>query len=259
MRVDVFDTPAEIGERLADEIMAGMRDAGAAGRAYLLGCPTGRSPMPVYAALGARLAAEPMDLSHLVIVLMDEFVLPAGNGFAWADPAAHYSCRGFAGRDILPRLNAGLPAAWRLRPDQVWAPDPVAPDGDYDRRIAAAGGIDLFILASGGSDGHVAFNPPGSAADSVTRVVALAEATRRDNLGTFPQFRDIAEVPRHGATVGIATMATLTRAARMVLWGANKREAYARISAATGYDPAWPATMLALCPDAALLADHAAS
>src|SRR5215469_17575484 len=49
-----------------------------------------------------------------------------------------------------------------IAPDRIWFPDPKSPS-DYDGRIENAGGIDFFILASGASDGHVAFNPQGSA------------------------------------------------------------------------------------------------
>ncbi len=64
-------------------------------------------------------------------------------------------------RIAIPQILAPLEAAGGASP-QLWYADPADPAA-YDRRIAAAGGIDLFLLASGASDGHVAFNPPGSA------------------------------------------------------------------------------------------------
>ena len=86
----------------------------------------------------------------------------------------------------------------------------------------------------------------------------LAEQTRRDNLATFPDFPDLDAVPRHGLTVGIATIAA-ARASAMVVWGADKRQAFRHLSQATTYDPHWPATVWTTCPDATLYADHAAS
>jgi glucosamine-6-phosphate deaminase len=59
-------------------------------------------------------------------------------------------------------------------------------------------------------------------------------------------------------TVGIATIAA-ARASGMVVWGAGKRRAFQDLSAATTYDPAWPATVWAACPDATLFADRAAA
>jgi glucosamine-6-phosphate deaminase len=259
VRVEILDDAAAIGEALAADIIARLKAATAAGRGLVLGCPTGRSPRPVYQALGHRLQQAPLDLRRLTLVMMDEFIASSPGGFAWIDDRAHNSCRRYARDEIAAPLNAGLPPEWRLPEDQIWFPDPSAPDGAYDERIASAGGIDLFILASGAGDGHVAFNPPGSPADSRTRTVALAEQTRRDNLASFPDFPGLEAVPYHGVTVGIATIARLSRAATMVLWGPGKRTAFSRIAGASGYDPSWPATVLSICSESVLLADRAAS
>src|SRR5262249_14275166 len=129
----------------------------------------------------------------------------------------------------------------------------------YDERIRAYGGIDLFILASGASDGHIAFNPPGSPRNSITRVVELGEATRRDNLVTFPDFPGLHAVPTHGISVGISTIADLSKEVMMVLHGPDKAHAYQRLCAATDYDPDWPATIVVACRNPRILADHAAT
>jgi glucosamine-6-phosphate deaminase len=125
---------------------------------------------------------------------------------------------------------------------EVWFPDPKDPAA-YDRRIAEAGGIDFFLLASGASDGHVAFNQPGAPRDSRTRVVPLSEATRRDNLKTSPSFGSLENVPSRGVTVGIATIAA-AREAVMVVWGESKRLTLTRMRAADRYDSSWPATVI---------------
>jgi len=219
--VHIFDTPRALGDAVAADIAARMTGH------FLLGCPGGRSPKPVYAAL----ARMDLDLSGLIIVMMDDY-LTGGNGvLTHVDADAHYSCRRFARDDIQGVLNAGRPKAMQIPDAQVWFPDPANPAA-YDRRIAAAGGIDYFLLASGASDGHVAFNPAGSDAHSRTRIVDLTEDTRRDNLATFPDFPNLDAVPRHGVTVGIATIAA-ARASGMVVWGAGKRRAFAHLSAAT--------------------------
>ena len=76
----------------------------------------------------------------------------------------------------------------------------------------------MFILASGASDGHIAFNPSGSDRTSRSRIVPLAEATRLDNMATFPDFTAIDEVPLFGVTVGIDTIAGESKAATMIVW-----------------------------------------
>jgi glucosamine-6-phosphate deaminase len=163
--------------------------------------------------------------------MMDEYVPSAG------EP---WSCHGFVKRHM----------PWNA---EVWFPDPNDPAA-YDRRIAEAGGIDFFLLASGASDGHVAFNQPGAARDCLTRVVPLSEATRRDNLATSPTFGTLENVPPQGVTVGIATIAG-AREAVMVVWGESKRLTLQRILAAEGYDSSWPATVIHEIPIREIVCD----
>jgi glucosamine-6-phosphate deaminase len=156
--------------------------------------------------------------------------------------SAHYSCRGFAEREI--------------RGGDLWLPDTDEPHA-YDDRIEAAGGIDLFLVASGASDGHVAMLGPGAPRDGRTSVVALAETTRSDNLATFPEFRSIDEVPRHGVSVGLATIAA-ARALRLVLHGPDKREATTRLLGLDRFDPSWPASIVHDHADARIYVDRGA-
>lgn len=245
-----FPDPEALGEALAQDIATRLT---AKPGAFLLGCPGGRSPRPVYATLALLAAQQNLDLSRLILVMMDDYLTQA---MTHVPESVHYSCRRFARLEIQAVLNAKLPPAHRIPDANVWFPDPAAPAA-YDTRIALAGGIDLFLLASGAGDGHVAFNPPGSPASSRSRIVPLAEQTRRDNLATFPDFASLAEVPAHGVTVGIATIAE-ARASAMILWGPDKRKAFQHL-AGEAYDAAWPATVWALCPDATLYADRSAA
>ncbi|MGD9479216.1 6-phosphogluconolactonase [Shinella sp. G-2] len=257
MKTTIHDTPEAIGDHLAGRILTETRAANAAGRAYVLGCPGGRSPMPVYEALERQLAAAPVDCSRLVIAMMDEYLLSDGDGLIPPPASAHYSCRGFGEREIVGRINRALPENLRMPVENFRMPTIVEPEA-YDAELAALGGIDLFLLASGAGDGHIAFNPPGSARDSRSRIVALAEQTRRDNLATFPDFAGIEEVPAHGITIGIGSIAALSKAVAMIVWGDGKREAFRRLSSADSYDPRWPATILAECRNGELHADAAA-
>lgn len=253
----VFADPSSLGRALAAEIADGIDRAARAGRAYLLGCPGGRSPLSTYEALAAEVATRSLDLRHLVIVMMDDYVVADG-GPRRVDPDLPWSCLRFGRVEIAGRLTAAAAPGRGVAPDRLWVPDPADP-GAYDDRIAAAGGIDLFVLASGASDGHVAFNPAGTAAGTRTRVVELAETTRRDNLVTFPEFRGLEEVPRHGVTVGVATIRDHSRRAVLVAHGADKAEAVRRLAAAEAYDPSWPATVVSDCANPALYVDRAAA
>ena len=201
-----FDDADELGRALAAEIVAA--------RPTLLGCPGGRSLLTTYRHLPA--------LPGTTIVMMDEY-LPV------PPTTAHYSCAGFAERE-LPSVG------------EVWLPDPNDPPR-YDDRIAAAGGIDIFLLASGASDGHVAMLGPGSPRDGRTSVVPLAESTRRDNLATFPEFESLGEVPTQGISVGLATIAD-ARTLRLVVHGDDKRAAIERLLSYDRFEPEWPASIV---------------
>ncbi len=247
----VFPSRQSLGIVLAERIIEGITAARRNRRPFLLGCPGGRSHLPTYRGLKTVAAQQRVDLSPLVIVMMDDYVIPRGNRFEHVPFDAHYSCRRFAHQEIAAPLG-DLPGA--PGPDRIWMPDPGDPSA-HDRLIARAGGIDLFLLASGASDGHIAFNPPGSSRDSTTRIVELSEQTRTDNLSTFPQFRSLAEVPIHGVTVGIGTIADRSRSAVMVCLGAEKRLTVQRIATASTYDPSWPATIVTEIADAELWVD----
>jgi glucosamine-6-phosphate deaminase len=189
--------------------------------------------------------------------MMDEYLVPGAGGLVYASAGEPWSCHHFARVEIASRLNGGLPAAHRLRPESIWFPDPHDPAA-YDARIASEGGIDFFILASGASDGHVAFNPPGSVRESRTRIIPLSEETRRDNLQTFPAFGTLEAVPGHGISVGIDTIASAKEAA-MVVWGTGKRLTLTRMLRANRYDPDWPATVIHECAVREILSDEEAA
>lgn len=266
MRVEptVFAGPEAVGRALA-ALIADALAASPPGQPFLLGCPSGRSPRSTYLALADEVAARDLDLGNLVIVMMDEYVEPDGTdrdgtrAMRRVRPSAPHSCAGFGQREIADRLNASAGPGRRILPGHLWVPDPADPAA-YDRKIADNGGIDLFILASGASDGHVAFNPPGTDRDSGTRVVRLAEQTRRDNLQTFPSFgRDIDRVPRYGVTVGVGTIRQHSKQVVMVAHGHFKAQTVRRVANADRYQPDWPATMLADCARPSLYVDKAAA
>ena len=252
----VFDTAEAVGRYAADVILARWDAALAARGVATLGCPAGRSPMTTYEALAARAGSRGLDGGRIHLLMMDDYLERAAGGWRACPVEAHYSCARFGETHIRRALNQGL--AQPIPAANLHGPDPDRPL-DYETTIGALGGVDVFLLASGASDGHVAFNPPGSDPDGKSRVAALAEATRADNLATFPAFASLDEVPRHGVSVSLGTISTLAHEAILVLTGAHKREAARRVLTATGFDPAWPATIVHRCRQAQLWLDRAAS
>lgn len=255
VRPEVFADPVQLG-RAAAEVVAD-RIARSPGR-FLLGCPGGRSPHSTYQALATVAAERELDLSEVTIVMMDDYLTETADGLRREDPRALHSCERFAREEIVRPINEALPPEHRLTEDAIWLPEPSDPAA-YDAKIAAAGGVDLFILASGASDGHIAFNPPGAARDSRTRVVELLDSTRRDNLATFPSFGgDLDNVPRHGVTVGIETIAANSKSVLLLVHGADKGRAAKRLLSAERYEAEWPATILTECREPSFFLDRAA-
>lgn len=256
--VQILPTADDVGRHAATEIADALADAVRRGNGFVLGCPSGRSPEPVLTELAREVTERGLDLGGLRVVMMDDYVLPHGDRFFAVDAKAAHSCRAFARERIFESLNRAAAPGRGMAAGHLLFADPADPDA-FEDVIDALGGIDVFLLATGARDGHVAFNPPGSARDSRTRIIELAETTRLDNLATFPSLGTLDRVPRHGLTVGIATIAGHSRRALMVAHGADKAVSVERLSRATGYDPDWPATILAECADPFLVVDSAAA
>ncbi|MYA15104.1 MAG: glucosamine-6-phosphate deaminase, partial [Acidimicrobiaceae bacterium] len=166
-------------------------------------------------------------------------------------------------------LGPGDPCAFRsvvhrqltrhvdLHSDAVHGPEPGAADlvagcARYEQVVRDAK-VGLQLLGIG-SNGHIAFNEPGSPLDSTTRVVALSDKTRADNARFFPEGQP---VPAQAITQGIAT---ISAAARLVLLacGAHKAPAVAR--AVEGPVTAEvPASAIQLHPDVTVVLDPGAS
>ena len=251
----VFTSAEAIAEELAPQLLERIESARNERRRFLLGCPTGRTPQPVYSAMARQLAATQQDISNLVIVLMDEYLVPDGQRFKYADAKNAWTCHHFARARMADRWNEVLPQTHHLRQESIWFPDPDDP-ASYDAKIGDEGGIDFFMLASGATDGHVAFNPPGSPRDSRTRIIELPDTTRRDNLRTFPEFGSLSAVPTHGISVGIATI-TAAKEAAMLLWGKSKLHSLRRITETSRYESDWPATVIHECAGGRILSDAA--
>ena len=88
---------------------------------------------------------------------------------------------------------------------------------EYERKILAAGGIDIQILGIGRT-GHIGFNEPGSGIDSRTRMVALDRLTRRD---AARDFRGEENVPAYAITMGVGTILQAKELA-LLAWGESK-------------------------------------
>ena len=172
----------------------------------VLGVATGTSPTELYRALTV-LRADGLVTDRLTLVALDEYVV-----LAVGDPRSYLAYV----RDRIAR-PLGVPAQRVLVPVGAGPLDAAR----YDDRIAGLGGVGLQIVGIG-RNGHIGFNEPGSAFDSRSRVVTLADSTRAANAAHFDG--RIEAVPTHAITQGIGTILDARRIV-LVAQGAAKADA----------------------------------
>lgn len=208
----------------------------------VLGLATGSTPLSTYAALASAVRNQRLDVSQVRSFALDEYL--------GVPPQHPQSYRSVITSEVVVPLG--------LTPSLVKTPRGTGPDveraGDeYEHAILAAGGIDVQILGIG-TNGHVAFNEPGSSLGSTTRLKALAAQTRADNARFFDS---VSDVPTHCITQGLGT---IQRARHLILlaFGASKAPAVA--AALEGpVSASVPGSIVQLHPRATVIVDEEAA
>ena len=203
--------------------------------------PTGTTPLGMYRRLVAMHEREGLSFARATFFNLDEYL-----GLPPDHPASYhvYMQKNFYGRvDVDPE---------RVHLPDGFAPDPEAECERYEREIRAAGGVNLCVLGIG-RNGHIGFNEPGASFDSRTRVVRLAETTRRVNAADFEGER----APERAISVGMRTISD-SREVLLLASGANKARA---VGAAVGGEVSEevPASALRRHPNVAFLLDRNAA
>jgi glucosamine-6-phosphate isomerase len=180
---------------------------------FILGLPTGSSPLGTYKHLIELNKSGKISFKNVVTFNMDEYVnLPEDHpesyhSFMWNNFFKHI--------DINPNnVNILNGNAKNLQ----------AECENYENKIKAAGGIDLF-LGGIGPDGHIAFNEPGSSLSSRTRIKTLTTDTIIANSRFFDN--DINKVPKTALTVGVGTVMD-AKEVLILVNGYNKARALAQ-------------------------------
>ncbi len=207
----------------------------------VLGLATGSTPIGTYARLVEQYEQGDLDFSGVTTVNLDEY-----KGLNRENDQSYYY---FMHDHLFSKVNIDL--------KRTFLPDGMEPDAqkacqDYDRVIAAAGGVDIQLLGLG-HNGHVGFNEPGEVFKAQTHCVDLTESTIAANKRFFASEE---EVPRQAYTMGIKTIMQAKKIL-MVVSGADKagivKEAF--FGAIT---PKVQASVLQLHKDVILVADEAA-
>lgn len=235
----IIAAPRELADRAADAV----EELVAARPGAVLGLATGSSPLRVYDELVRRHREGRLSFARARAFTLDEYV---------GLPRTHPQLYRNVVRDEIESRVDFAPGAVR-GPDGNTG-DHAAACAAYEEAITAAGGVDLQILGIG-TDGHVAFNEPGSSLASRTRVKTLTRQTREDNARFFGG--DVDAVPRHCLTQGLAT---IMDARHLVLLATGSAKAEAVRQLVEGPVSAlWPATVLQMHPKVTVLVDDDAA
>ena len=178
--------------------------------AAVLGLPTGRTPVQLYARLRAAHAAGRVDFAKATTFNLDEFL-----GLPPDHPASY---RAFMETHLFAHVNI---SRRRIHFLNGVAPDPVAECARFEKAIVRAGGIDLQILGIG-ANGHIGFNEPAAGLLSDSHPARLEPGTRRSNADLFGG--RLQEVPRNALSMGVGTILR-SKAVILVATGAGKAEA----------------------------------
>ena len=212
-------------------------------RPFVLGLPTGSSPLLIYRELIKQRREGRLSFANVHTFNMDEYIgLPADHPQSYR----HFMMENLfnhvdinpANIHILNGMAGDLPEECRL----------------YEQAIAGAGGIELF-LGGMGSDGHIAFNEPGSSLQSRTRIKTLNSETKIANARFFGG--DAEKVPPTALTVGVATVMD-AREVLVIVSGKNKARALKAV-VEEGVNHMWTLSCLQMHPGATIVCDEDAA
>ena len=212
-------------------------------RPFVLGLPTGSTPLGIYEKLIGLYEEGKVTFRHVVTFNMDEYVgIPKNHtqsyySFMWDNFFAHI--------DILPENTNILNGN---------APDLEAECEAYEAKIKAVGGIHMF-LGGIGADGHIAFNEPGSSLQSRTRMKTLTQDTIIANSRFFDN--DVNLVPKTALTVGVGTVMD-AREVLIIVNGHNKAQALHQ-AVEGSVNHLWTITALQLHPKGIIVCDESST
>ncbi|MDA6077067.1 glucosamine-6-phosphate deaminase [Edwardsiella anguillarum] len=212
-------------------------------RPFVLGLPTGSTPLQTYKRLIELYQAGEVSFRHVVTFNMDEYV-----GLAESHPESYHSFmyNNFFNHIDIQKENINL-----LNGN---APDVDAECRRYEEKIRAYGKINLF-MGGVGNDGHIAFNEPASSLASRTRIKTLTEDTRIANSRFFNG--DISLVPKYALTVGVGTLLDAEEVMIPVTGHAKSLALQAAVEGSVNH--MWTISALQLHPKSVVVCDQPAT
>lgn len=221
----------EEGSQKAYELIREALDGGA----KVFGLATGSTPELVY----EMLSESDVDFSDAVSVNLDEYVGLAGDheqSYRYFMEQKLFNAKPFKASYVPDGLN-----------------EETAEIEAYEK-VLAENPVDLQILGIG-SNGHIAFNEPGTPLDSVTHKVELTDSTIQANKRFFEKEED---VPRFAYTMGLSS---IMKAEKIILlaFGEAKAQAVKDLVTAQTPNEVIPSTVLVDHPNVTVIVDEAAA
>ncbi len=214
-----------------------------ANKRFVLGLPTGSSPVGMYKELVNLNKQGVVSFKYVTTFNMDEYVnLPEDH------PESYHS---FMNKNFFDHIDIDRKYVNILDGN---AKDLDQECEDYEKRITEAGGINLFVGGIG-PDGHIAFNEPGSSLGSLTRVKTLTMDTIIANSRFFDN--DLNKVPKTALTVGVKTVLDAEEIL-LIISGHSKARALAKV-VEEGVNHMWTVSVLQLHPRGIIVCDDAAT
>jgi len=244
MRIVIKKDYDEVSEWVANYVTDKINNANPnAEKPFVLGLPTGSSPVGTYQKLIEFHKAGNLSFKHVITFNMDEYVgIPEDHPESY-----HYFMKiNLFDHIDIPKENINI-----LDGN---AEDLEKECNEYEEKITKSGGIDLF-LGGIGPDGHVAFNEPGSSLSSRTRLKTLSYDTILANSRFFDD--DIKKVPTTALTVGVGTIMD-AREVLIIISGFKKARALRQVVEGS-ISHMWTVSMLQLHQHAILVCDDAAT
>lgn len=207
----------------------------------VLGLATGSTPIGLYEQLIETYKQDHVSFKNVTTFNLDEYI-----GLAKDNPNSYHF---FMSEKLFNHID--------ISPEKTYVPNGVASDlkqesVDYERLIQKENGIDLQVLGLG-TNGHIAFNEPGTKFSSRTDIVDLAQATLDANARFFDS---IDEVPTQAVTMGIESIME-GREIVLLVSGEGKAEALkSTINGEVTED--FPASILQTHQNVTIIADEAA-
>ncbi|RKY56737.1 MAG: glucosamine-6-phosphate deaminase [Candidatus Neomarinimicrobiota bacterium] len=210
---------------------------------FVLGLPTGSSPLGVYKELIRLHKAGKVSFKNVVTFNMDEYIgLPEDHPESY-----HYFMHeNFFQHIDIPKDNINI-----LNGN---AEDLEKECYNYEMKIQNYNGIDLF-MGGIGPDGHIAFNEPGSSLSSRTRIKSLTYDTILANSRFFDN--DVNKVPKQALTVGVATV--MDAGEVIILVNGYKKAVALQKVVEEGINHMWTVSALQLHPRGIIVCDDEAT